>query len=183
MWLIVDEAFADYCPERSFLPQAASWPRVVILRSLTKFYALPGLRIGYAVAKPSVIELLRKHMSPWSVNAMGQVAALAAVRDSAHAQMSMRSMANERDRFGKLLAALPGCSVMPTFANYFLVELPRGRQARDVTARLRSKGLLIRDCSSVPGCNARSVRCAVRSQRDNDQLIQSLSRLLHHPAP
>lgn len=179
IWLVIDEAFADYCPERSFLPQAASWPRVVILRSLTKFYALPGLRIGYAVAKPSVIELLRKHMPPWSVNAMGQVAALAAVKDLAHAQRSARFMAKERERFGKLLAALPGCSVMPTCANYFLVELPRGWRAREVTEQLRNEGLLIRDCSSVPGCNARSIRLAVRSQRENDQLIRVLSEPLH----
>jgi threonine-phosphate decarboxylase len=180
-WLVIDEAFADYCPERSFVPQAALWPHVVMLRSLTKFYALPGLRIGYAVAKPSVIELLRRHMPPWSVNAMGQVAALAAVGDSTHARKSLQFMAKERDRFGKLLAALPGCSVMPTHANYFFMELPHEWHAREVTEQLRNEGLLIRDCSSVPGCNTRSIRLAVRSQRDNDQLIRSLSRLLHHP--
>jgi threonine-phosphate decarboxylase len=181
IWLAIDEAFADYCPERSVVSQAASWPHVVILRSLTKFYALPGLRIGYAVAQPSVIELLRRQMPPWSVNAMGQVAALAAVKDSAHARKSLLFMAKERDRFAKLLAALPGCSVMPTYANYFFMELPRGWHAREVTEQLRMKGLLIRDCSSVPGCNARSIRLAVRSQQDNDQLIRSLSRLLHRP--
>jgi len=181
IWLVIDEAFADYCPDRSVLFQAASWPHVVILRSVTKFYALPGLRIGYAVAQPSVIELLRRHMPPWSVNAMGQVAALAAVRDSVHARKSIRFMAKERDRFGKLLAALPGCSVMPTHANYFLLELPRGWHARVVTEQLRNEGLLVRDCSSVPGCNPRSIRLAVRSHQDNDQLIQSLSRLLRRP--
>lgn len=181
IWLVIDEAFADYCPERSFVSQAASWPHVVMLRSLTKFYALPGLRIGYAVARPSVIELVRRQMPPWSVNAMGQVAALAAVRDSAHARKSIQFMEKERDRFGKLLAALPGCSIMPTYANYFFMELPRGRHAREATEQLRNEGLLVRDCSSVPGCNVRSIRLAVRSQQDNDRLIQSLSRLLHQP--
>ncbi|NGZ09521.1 MAG: threonine-phosphate decarboxylase [Nitrospira sp. LK70] len=182
LWLMIDEAFVDYCPERSFIPQAASWPRVVILRSLTKFYALPGLRIGYAVAQPSVIELLRRQVPPWSVNVMGQVAALAALEDSTHARKSMQFMTKERERFGKLLAALPGCSVMPTHANYFLMELPRGRHAREVTEQLRTDGLLIRDCSSVPGCNARSIRLAVRSPQENDRLIQVLSILLHHEA-
>ncbi len=181
IWLVIDEAFADYCPERSAVSQAASWPHVMILRSLTKFYALPGLRVGYAVAQPSVIELLRSHMPPWSVNAMGQVAALAAVNDSAHARKSTRFMAKERDRLGKLLAALPGCAVMPTYANYFLMELPRGRHARETIERLRDKGLLVRDCTSVPGCNTRSIRIAVRSRQENDRLIRSLSRLLHHP--
>jgi len=179
IWLVIDEAFADYCPERSFLPEAASWPRVVILRSITKFYALPGLRIGYAVAAPSVIQSFRKQISPWSVNAMGQVAALAAVNDRAHARKSVRFMTRERERFGNLLAALPGCSVMPTYANYFLVELPRGWRSPEVAEQLRVAGLLVRDCSVIPGMNSRSIRVAVRSRQENDRLIQALSELLH----
>lgn len=91
-------------------------------------------------------------------------------------------MARERERLETMLAALPGCIVMPTYANYFLVELPRGRHARDVTAQMRNEGLLIRDCSSIPGCTTRSIRLAVRSQQENDRLIQALANLLHHGA-
>lgn len=178
-WLVVDEAFADYCPERSVLPHVTSWPHVVVLRSMTKFYALPGLRVGYAVATRTVIRQLRRQLPPWSISVMGQVAALAALSDAAHARKSLKFMGRERERLKKLLAALHGCSVMPTHANYFFMELPRGWHAREVTEQLRNGGLLIRDCSFVPGCNARSIRLAVRSQRDNDRLIRSLSRLLH----
>jgi len=180
LWLVIDEAFADYCPERSVLPQAASWPHVVVLRSMTKFYALPGLRVGYAVATPTVIRRLQLQLPPWSISVMGQVAALAALNDAAHAKKSLRFMARERERLKSLLAALPGCSVLPTYANYFLMELPRGWHAREVVEQLRNEGLLVRDCSSVPGCNTRSIRLAVRSSRENDRLIQALSNLLHH---
>jgi threonine-phosphate decarboxylase len=182
LWLILDEAFADYCPERSILPQAVSWPHVIVLRSMTKFYALPGLRVGYAVATPPVVRRLRRQLPPWSVSMMGQVAAVAALNDVEHARKSLRFMARERERLRTLLTALPGCVVMPTCANYFLVELPRGWHARDMTERLRRHGLLIRDCSSVPGTNARSIRLAVRSPRENDQLIRVLSELLHRTA-
>jgi threonine-phosphate decarboxylase len=178
IWLIIDEAFADYCAERSFLPVAVAWPRVVILRSVTKFYALPGLRVGYAVAKPTVVEALRRQMPPWSVNVMGQAAALAAVNDSGYARKSVRFMDCERERLGIMLAALPYCVVTPTYANYFFLELPRGWSAREVSAALRGEGLLIRDCSTVPGANARSIRLAVRSHDENVCLIQALSRLL-----
>jgi threonine-phosphate decarboxylase len=178
LWLIIDEAFADYCPERSVLSYTASWPHVVVLRSMTKFYALPGLRVGYAVATKAIIRRLRRQLPPWSISVMGQVAALAALNDAAHARKSLRFMARERDRFRQLLTALPGCVVMPTCANYFLVELPRGRPAREITEQLRRRGLLIRDCSSVPGMNSRSVRLAVRTVQQNDRLIQALSRLL-----
>lgn len=178
IWLIIDEAFADYCPDRSFLPSAASWSRVVVLRSLTKFYALPGLRVGYAVAKPAAIEAFRQLIPPWSVNVLGQVAAVAAVNDSAYMWKSVRFMARERERFRSMLTALPSCLVTPTYANYFFVELPRGWHAREVSAQLRGKGLLIRDCSTVPGANSRSIRIAVRSQDENDRLIRALARLL-----
>lgn len=179
IWVIIDEAFADYCSDRSFLSSAASWSRVVVLRSLTKFYALPGLRVGYAVAKPAVIEGLRRLMPPWSVNVMGQMAAVAAVNDSTYARKSVRFMARERERFGSMLAALPSCLVMPTYANYFLMELPRGWRSREMAEQLRVEGLLVRDCSSVPGMNSRSIRLAVRSRSENDRLIQTLSKLLY----
>lgn len=178
IWLILDEAFADYCPERSFLPSAASWPRVVVIRSLTKFYALPGLRVGYAVAQPAVIQTVRRHMLPWSVNMMGQRAALAALSDTAHAQRSVRFMNRERVRIAAMLRALPRCSVMPTYANYFFLELPVGWHAGEISDRLRTKGLLIRDCSAVSGANPRSIRLAVRSRKENDCLISALSTLL-----
>lgn len=180
LWLMIDEAFADYCPERSVLPHAASWPHVVVLRNMTKFYALPGLRVGYAVATLTVARRLRRQLPPWSISMMGQIAALAALSDAAHAQKSLRFMARERERLKRLFAALPGCSVLPTYANYFLMELPRGWHAREVVEQLRNEGLLIRDCSSVPGCNTRSIRLAVRSPQENDRLIQALSNLIHH---
>ncbi len=183
LWLIIDEAFADYCAERSFLPIAGSWPRVVILRSVTKFYALPGLRVGYAVAKPAVIEALRRQVSPWSVNVMGQAAALAAINDVSYARKSVRFMDRERKRLGTMLAALPSCVITRTYANYFFLELPRGWLAREVSTTLRGEGLLIRDCSTVPGANARSIRLAVRSQQENDFLLQALSKTLLQQRP
>lgn len=178
IWLMVDETFADYCSERSILPLASSFSRVVVLRSLTKFYGLPGLRVGYAVAAPTVVQLLRRELPPWSVNAMGQVAALAALHDTAHAKKSLQFVLKERARMAKALAGLPGCTLFPAHANFLFMELPRGWHGGKLTEQLRREGLLIRDCSSVPGANRRSIRIAVRSREDNDRLLKSLSRVL-----
>ena len=178
VWLMVDETFADYCPERSILPLASSWSRVVVLRSLTKFYGLPGLRVGYAVAASTVIQQLRSELPSWSVNAMGQVAALAALQDTAHAKKSLRFVLKERTRMSQELAGLPGCTVFPAQANFIFMELPSGWHGRKLTEQLRREGLLIRDCSSVPGANRRSVRIAVRSRKDNDRFLKALSRVL-----
>lgn len=178
LWLIVDEAFADYCPELSVLPRSAAWPHMVVLRSLTKLYALPGLRVGYAVARQSTAKRLQRHLPSWSVNMMGQVAACAALGDADHVRKSLHFMAKERRRLTELLATLPGCTVTPACANYVFVDLPQGRQARHVTEQCRRHGILIRDCSSVPGAHAGAVRFAVRTPRENDRLIQTLSKIL-----
>jgi threonine-phosphate decarboxylase len=178
MWLIVDESFADYCPERSLLPRKGLLSRVIVLRSLTKFYALPGLRVGYAVADAPVVQLLRRHLPPWSVSALGQVAALAALQDRAHARRSLQFIKRERVRFSARLAVMPGCTVLPAYANYIFMELPRGWHAATMAARLRRDGLLIRDCSDMPGASARSIRVAVRSRRDNDRLLRTLAGAL-----
>lgn len=178
LWLIVDESFADYCSERAVLPCLSSWPQVVVLRSMTKFYALPGLRVGYAVSARTTAGRLRRQLPPWSVSMMGQVAALAALNDKTHARKSLKFMAQERERFRTRLAALAGCTVLPSYANYCFVELPRGQQARALAEHLRGKGLLIRDCSTVPGANSRSIRLAVRTRSENDRLLREISHVL-----
>ena len=178
LWLIVDESFADYCADRSVLSQVSSWPQVLVLRSMTKFYALPGLRVGYAVSTPTTAGRVQRQLPPWSVSVMGQVAALAALKDEVHTRKSLKFMTQERERFRTRLAMLPGCTVMPAYANYCYVELPRDQHARAITTHLRRRGLLIRDCSSVPGANSRSVRLAVRTRSENERLLRELSQVL-----
>ncbi len=178
LWMIVDETFVEYCEGRSILPRVAALMRVIVLRSLTKFYGLPGLRVGYAISRVEVIQQLRRQQPPWTVNAIAQAAAVAALNDTRHAQRSLSFMMRERARFMTLLATLPGCVVFPSHANFIFMELPVGWHAREVTARLRRESLLIRDCSAVPGLHSRSIRVAVRTKRENNRLVRALSGLL-----
>ena len=177
LWFIIDETFAEYCGDRSILSQALP-ARTVVLRSFTKFYGLPGLRVGYVVARSHVIERIAAHHPPWSVNMPAQRAAVAALRDVRHARLSLRFMERERPRLLKKLERLPGCSVFPSAANFILMELPVGYKAETTVAALRRQGILIRDCSQMPGLNARSVRVAVRTRADNDRLLQALSTVI-----
>jgi len=178
LWMIVDETFAEFYEKGSILSEAAPSRHVIILRSLTKFHGLPGLRVGYAVAHGHVSRQLRRQQPPWSVNAVAQVAAVAALKDERHAQRSLSFMTRERSRLTTLLEQLPGCVVFPSRANFILMELPVGCHARQVTVRLRKDGLLVRDCSAVPGLHSRSVRLAVRTRQQNNRLIKALSRVL-----
>ena len=174
VWAIVDESFADFYPDCSVLPRSLSWSRVVVLRSLTKFYSLPGLRVGYAVAAPPVVQAIRRVLAPWSVNVLGQVAAVAALRDPAYAGKSLAFMGRERERLTQQLASVPGCSVYPAQANFLFVELGSRWNATAVVAHLRRQGVLIRDCSTVPGVERQAIRVAVRRRRDNDRLVAAM---------
>ncbi len=178
VWVIVDEAFVEYCPERSVLRYMPGHPRVVVLRSFTKFYALPGLRVGYAVGSKRVMDTIRRHLPPWSVNALAQHAAVASLADHRYEQRSVAFMDRERARFIARLRSIPGVTVYPSAANFLLVELPPGWRASAIVAALRKHRLLIRDCSAVPGLTERTVRIAVRRAKDNERLASWLARLV-----
>lgn len=178
IWTILDETFVEYCAERSLLPMLSTYQRLVVLRSFTKFYALPGLRIGYLAASARAAGLVRALQPPWSVNALAQVAAEAAFKDRSHARRSLLYMEKERTRFVKQLRELGGLFVFRSEANFLLVELPKSHQATEITMTLRRQGLLIRDCTHVPGLNHRTVRVAVRTRRENHRLIAALSDLV-----
>jgi len=177
-WVVVDESFIEYCGGLTCLPQLSAHSCLIILRSLTKFYGLPGLRIGYSLSSPHVAELLKRHQPPWSVNLVAQRAAEAALMDDRHTGRCLAYVGRERARVAMRLSSLHGLTVIPSVANFLLVELPRAFRASAITAELRRRGMLIRDCSSTEGCTARMVRIAVRAKQDNDRLLAALAGLL-----
>jgi threonine-phosphate decarboxylase len=178
VWVIVDEAFVDYCPDRSLLRYVPDHPLVVVLRSFTKFHALPGLRVGYAAGSPRMVEAIRRSLPPWTVNALAQAAAVASLADRLHERRSLAFMERERSRLIKRLGSLPGVTVYPSVANFLLVELPPPVRTTAIVAALRRRGLLIRDCSTVRGLTERTVRVAVRTPEDHTRLVSLLSSLL-----
>ncbi|HKY73100.1 MAG TPA: threonine-phosphate decarboxylase CobD [Nitrospira sp.] len=177
-WVVVDESFIDYCQELTCLSELRRYPRLIIIRSFTKFYGLPGLRIGYSVSSPDVAARLRRFQPPWSVNAVAQRAAEAAIADVAHARRCLACIERERAHLTTQLSSLDGLTVIPSSANFLLVELPSSFGSRALTAELRRRALLVRDCSSLAGCTARMIRIAVRRRRDNERLLAALRRIL-----
>jgi threonine-phosphate decarboxylase len=176
-WTVLDETFIDFCEEESLLREIARHPRLLVLRSFTKFYGLPGLRIGYLVGQPHVIRQLQGHQPPWSVNALAQTAALAAFKDRAHRRKSLAFMKEERERFSQALAALPGMHVFSSAANFLLLELPQTLPVSRVVETLRQSRILVRDCSDVPGIKGWTIRVSINTTRDNNALLRALSRI------
>jgi threonine-phosphate decarboxylase len=175
---IVDEAFIDFAGGReSLLAEAVKDPRIIVLRSLTKFYALPGLRIGFAVAVPETIRRLRALQPPWSVNAIAQQAGIAAIADRAYTERTLRELPKAREALRVGLSDR-GFEPMPSETNYVLCRVP---DAAALGRALRERGIVVRNCDSFTGLEPNHfIRVAVRSSEDNGRLLQALSEIGVH---
>jgi len=183
--LIVDEAFIDFVPdgeERSLIDRLSSYPTTLILRSMTKFYALPGLRLGYAVGRRDWIERLFRHKIPWSVNAFAQIAGEAALEDEAYQRQAESWGVAEREDLADGLRQTGAVDVFPSETNFLLLRLRTGdagsfRTSGWLQEQMGRKGILIRDASTFPGLDDRYVRIAVRTRRENERLIAVLRKV------
>jgi threonine-phosphate decarboxylase len=176
--LIVDEAFVDFCPSCSVLNDVAKSQKLIVIRSFTKFFAIPGLRIGYVVGPRDIVTRIRGLQPPWSVNSLAQAAAMAALQDSGYRGRSLALIRRERVRFMSRLRSLPGVRLFPSQANFLLLELPPKYSVPRIAEWCREQGVLVRDCQDFSGMNRRSLRLAVRRSKENDLLVNLLTRAL-----
>lgn len=172
---IVDEAFIDFAGGReSLIADAAKDPGIIVLRSLTKFYALPGLRIGFLVAVPDTIRALKRLLAPWTVNQLAQLAGIAAIQDSAYAERTLRDLPPAREELRTGMSAL-GLDPSPSDTNYMLCRV---RDAAALGTSLLARGIAIRNCDSFTGLEPnRYVRIAVRAPAENRRLLAALGEL------
>jgi len=182
-WLIIDEAFIDYCQEHSVVSMLKEHPRMIVLRSLTKFYAMPGLRIGYLLGASKVVDQLKDRQPPWSVNSLAQEVSCAVLQDFGYGLKSLALMESERPRFLRGVRSLSGVRVYSPAANFALIELPAWTCAGVVADRLASERLLVRDCSTLPGLSAQMIRVAIRTAKENRRLLAALGACLTKQQP
>jgi threonine-phosphate decarboxylase len=171
--LVVDEAFIDFCAEESVIMDVRDNPYLVVLRSMTKFYALTGLRVGYGVFHRDVIDKVKQFKEPWTVNVLAQMAAIAAICDDEYTVETDEMMKREKDFLEKGLQTL-GVEYLPSIVNYYLLKT---EDADCIVSELRSKGILVRDCSNFKGLDSSYIRVAVKSRIDNEMLLRELSKL------
>ncbi len=177
--LVVDETFVEFCEEKSVLRRAVRDDSLLVLRSFTKFYGIPGLRIGYAVGTEKTLQAVRNRLPPWSVNTLAQEAALACLQDLRYRQRTLRFFERERPVFRRALERIPGFRVYPSAANFFLVELTGSLTSRQVQETLMEHGFLVRDCSNYPGLHGRMLRFAVRTSAENARLVKYLQHAVN----
>lgn len=176
--VIVDEAFMDFLPpdqQQSLVPYLERHPNLVVLRSLTKFYTLPGLRIGYALGHPDRLGRWQRWRDPWPVNTLAAAAAIAAVEDSPFQARTWRWLPVARQALLEGLQAIPGLSPIAGSANYLLVKttVPAPLLQEQL---LRNHRVLIRDCLSFTELGQSYFRVAVRLERENACLLTALAQ-------
>ena len=169
--LVVDEAYVNFVEGRwDALPllSGAAGRNLVLLRSMTKDYALTGLRLGYCVAAPEIIDWLARLQPDWSVNGLAQVAGLVALEDSEYLRAALKAV-NEAKSFLTTELEILGFRVLPSSANYLLVEVEDGAAWRD---KLMRRGVFVRDCASfgLPDC----IRIGIRAMPDCQRLVQAV---------
>lgn len=173
--VVVDEAFMDLVPGEPATLVRERLDDVIVVRSLTKSLAIPGVRAGYAVSAPALADRLRAVRPPWSVNALA-LAALAAIaeRPDTLAAAAQRAGA-ERDDLAARLATVDRLRTWPAVANFCLVEVPDGPR---VTAALRAERIAVRPAASFPGLGAGHLRLTARTAADNARLVDVLRAAL-----
>lgn len=175
--VVIDEAFMDFLPpeaSQSLVDLVESHPNLVILRSLTKFYALPGLRIGYAIAHPDRLRTWQMWRDPWSVNCLAMEAAIAALGDKEYQQKTWQWLPTARSSLYQNLGKISGMKPIVGAANFLLVESEAKSviQLRDYL--LAEHRILIRDCHSFPELGDRYFRICVRTVEEQEKLLQGI---------
>jgi len=176
--VLADEAFIDYAPEAAITGEAAGQPGLIAIRSLTKFFGCPGLRVGYGVATAEIAREFAAQLPAWPVTSLALNAIAEALRDAEYARQAPERNRSTRALLSGALGRL-GCHVFPSGANFLLVRLPDPFVAASARERLiREHGILVRECDSFEGLEkGRYLRVAVRQESENARLIQALERV------
>lgn len=181
--LVLDEAFMDFTEgagDPTLLQSIRKNKYLLILRSLTKFFALPGLRIGYAAGHEDLIKRLSARQYPWNVNALAQVAGEEVLKDRRYMRDSVKYVARQRAILSSQLKAIKGLKVYPASSNFIFCKLDQCeiKSAAELNQRLIRWGLYVRNCGNFRGVSEQFFRVAVRKESENRTLVLALKEVL-----
>ncbi len=179
---VIDEAFMDFLPEDaniSLLKRAAESEKLIVLRTFTKFFAIPGLRIGYAAGRDDNIARLRKHCPPWNVNSFALLAAELALQNTEYVKKTISFIEKERTFLFNEISGIKNLTPYPSLANFILIKVEAADSTSSILQKeLISEGILVRDCKNFRGLSDAHIRVAVRSRRENNKLLKALRKVL-----
>ena len=177
IWFI-DESFIEFSGIETCLEYVNhSDRRLFLLRSLTKFFGVPGLRIGYGVGSAGLIRAMEAYKEPWTINTLALEAAMCIYDYKAYMKRTRDYIQTERQRVFDALSGLPGLQVYPSGADFHLYKV-EGRSAQTLQKELLEQHINIRTCEDFAGLETQFFRAAIKRHEDNDQLIAALNNIL-----
>ncbi len=177
-WILVDEAFIQFLEqfqETTLMAESRLAPNILVFSSLTKYYALAGIRLGALISHPDTITKISRYKEPWTVNRIGEKVAAALIECKEYEERLRRLISEERHRIIKHMQPLSGIRLFPSAANFFLAQWTATDNLDDLLRPLLAKGLYIRDCRNFPGLEENYFRFAILRPADNDRLLSLLS--------
>ena len=174
--LLLDEAFAEFCPEDyDSIRLFAGKSNVCVLRAATKFFGLPGIRLGYAWTAPDVVESYNAAALPWRINALADLAGQVIFRQTDYIRKTKQYIHEQRQQMLSQLRGIPGLHVYPTDTNFILLKLLSSTED-EVFTRIIRQGLLIRKASSFEGLDHTYIRIAIKDEKNNARLLEALKK-------
>lgn len=174
IYFIVDESFIDFSSGTSLADTVENNPYMIVFKSLTKFYALAGLRLGYGIFPIHIAKMLKECKEPWTVSTLAQAAGIVALDESDFKSRSMKLINGQKKVLEKGFKNL-GIDFIPSHANYYLLFTP---DAPKITEQLESNGILVKGCSNFKGLDYRYLRVSVKSPANNKILLKYLKEFL-----
>lgn len=176
---VIDQSYGFFTREPLLsAAEAVAYPNVIQLHSMTKRYAMPGIRLGYITADPQLLQSIRAVRMPWSVNALAIEAGLYLCEHPDTAPIDLDALLAEARRLSCALNAIPGITAEPSQTHFFLCHLAKG-SAADLKQWLAEKhGILIRDASNFEGLDAGHFRIATQTPAENDALVEAVRTYL-----
>ena len=175
--LVVDECFIELVPENdeSVMPLVDMYDGLFILRSLTKSFALAGMRLGYGVGSARLISVLNKIKIPWNVSGIAQKAATAVLSDPSYLDRSRDMIKSETAFLKRHISILDGFECHDTSTNFMLIKADV--DSTTLQKKLLRRNILVRDCKSFRGLDGNHIRIAIRTRRENRMLVEALKTL------
>lgn len=176
--VVVDEAFCDFTESESVKEEACERDNLVVLRSMTKFFGLAGLRVGYAVSSAGMIKRLAEASVPWSINTLASIAAIETLADVPYINRVLMWFDAEHSFLFRGLEAIDGVKVFPSSANFFTFKVLAGAQkATEMAKALYRDGVLIRQLGDFKGLDNSFVRVALRTRKENEMILERMAKL------
>lgn len=179
IFVMVDETYIEFAPDISeftSVPLAKSHDNLMVIRGVSKFFAAPGLRLGYAItSNVEFMSLIHTHQNPWSLNSIGALAGELMVQDKDYIERTRELIHSERERIYAALQEIPELHSFKPVANFFLVRILKpGVTSFDLFDYLVRQKLMIRDCSSFTNLKGEYIRFCIMLPEDNTRLLNGL---------